>query len=305
MNLPPDDANLFYEMMFPLQLHLGRRAGILKDCPDVAAYKKLPFETMLKARDALVEHPDWIDRYCEENPDGRTPDEIAILRGWKHAVAGTFVLERLLAKHAILVDDGKKPTVYGALGLLSPLDEMFPREALPIMLKAVLLPFKGRVVLDGLYSLYNVRLGRGYAADYREIYLRAKQNGRIIERLAGDPWKVPGETSGTAALPGVATASAGRPPVRKGGRPKKEHPDPAAILSAIEPELERLIPNPAGSPAQKAAFELLKHGALLAKCATVGHDLPGALAKEWDAYNLVLKELRKVWRILKRASEEE
>lgn len=298
MNLSAEDAKLYYELMLPLQFYAGRKAGILKGCPDVAAYKDLAGEAKRKTRNALFEHREWIGQYCDENPDGRSLEELTLLRGWRHAVTGTFTLERILAKHGIFIDDGKHPTVYAAVGLMTPLDEMFPREALPVMLEAVLIPFKGRIALDGLFSLYNVRLGAGYKGDYREIYLRAKQNGRIVERLEGDPWKDPSRSEAPAA-----ERASTKP--RRAGRPKKEQPDPVSLLNTVEAELERLAPRPTGSPAQKAAFALLKESILMAKSSTLGYDMPGVLTVQWDSYNRVVKEVRKIWRILKRASPTE
>lgn len=46
--------------------------------------------------------------------------------------------------------------------------------------QAVLLPFKGQVIYDGLMQSYSVFFGGGIKGDLKEQYMRAKQRGEII-----------------------------------------------------------------------------------------------------------------------------
>ena len=57
------------------------------------------------------------------------------------------------------------------------------RSHLPLYVQTVLLPFKGKIVYDGLFQAYNIYFGGGIKRDLRESYMRAKQNNRIIESL--------------------------------------------------------------------------------------------------------------------------
>jgi hypothetical protein len=90
----------------------------------------------------------------------------------------------LLKKHAIFISKDDK--VYGVLALHDGLDDMFYPAQLPILVQAVLLPFKGQIIYDGLLQSYNVHFGRGITSELKEVYMAAKQHGRIIESLEPD-----------------------------------------------------------------------------------------------------------------------
>lgn len=71
-------------------------------------------------------------------------------------------------------------------GILDPLDEVLPSYVLPQMVQAVLLPFKGKIIYDGLLSGYNVHFGGGIRSNLNRIYTIAKQRERIITSLEPD-----------------------------------------------------------------------------------------------------------------------
>lgn len=57
--------------------------------------------------------------------------------------------------------------------------------------QAVLLPFKGSIIYDGVLQASNIFFGGGIKRDLKEIYMRAKQNNRIIERFDSAPTQSP------------------------------------------------------------------------------------------------------------------
>jgi hypothetical protein len=61
---------------------------------------------------------------------------------------------------------------------------------LPTYVKTVLLPFKGKIIYDGLIEGYNIFFGHGISTSMSNTYRAAKQQGKIIESL--DPsWQPP------------------------------------------------------------------------------------------------------------------
>ena len=61
---------------------------------------------------------------------------------------------------------------------------------LPVYVKTVLLPFKGKIIYDGLLEGYNLFFGSGISGSMSNTYRAAKQQGKIIESL--DPnWQPP------------------------------------------------------------------------------------------------------------------
>jgi len=85
-----------------------------------------------------------------------------------------------LKKHAIFIRDDE---VYGVLGLSHEIAQVEGGMSLPAMVETVLLPFKDRIVYDGLLNRYNVVLGPGIRKRLKETYMSAKRNGRIITSL--------------------------------------------------------------------------------------------------------------------------
>ena len=103
-------------------------------------------------------------------------------RGWRrYFIKGTFYIIRHLKKGTIFIGDQNK--VYSVSGLVTPLDEIVPGYALPQMVETVLLPFKGKIVYDGLFSGYNVSFGGNIRADLNRVYQVAKHKERIITNL--------------------------------------------------------------------------------------------------------------------------
>lgn len=188
MKLPREDEKLFFRLMWGLLLYVNQRRQIWPDIKSVEQYVALPLSEQTEVRSTLWENPDLIDAYVKENPDRLSLEERDIVGRWTRFVSGTFQIFRFLKKHTIFISDTSD--VYGVLGLHESLEEMFFGQPLPIMVKGVLLPFKGKIVYDGVLGRYNVLFGGGIRSRLREEYMAAKQNERIIttlepERAAG------------------------------------------------------------------------------------------------------------------------
>jgi len=180
MVLSEQDANLFFRLMWSLQHFVNQRLKLVPNCPTLEAYQKLKIKQKLKVRDALYQHAGLIGEFIESNPQGLSDDELSIVRSWQGFVSGAFFIERYLAKHAIFI---KGETVYAVVGLFDPFDLIVSRDQLPAYVKAVLLPFKGQVIYDGLIETHPILFGGGITGELRETYMAAKQNDRIVRSL--------------------------------------------------------------------------------------------------------------------------
>jgi hypothetical protein len=188
MQLSPEDAALFFKLMPALQTFANQELRIVKNLPGVEQYQKVSNEQRIKLRNAFYKRPGFIDEFVRENPFGFSPDELAIVSSWKNFVAGDFFIDRLLKKYAIFIGNNK---VYGVLALVEPLQNVLGGMPLPVYVKTVLLPFKGKIIYDGLIEGYNIFFGSGISASMSNAYRAAKQQGKIIESL--DPgWQPPG-----------------------------------------------------------------------------------------------------------------
>jgi hypothetical protein len=185
MQLSPEDAVLFFKLMPALQVFANRQLRIIKGLEEVEQYQKISNEQRIKLRNAFYKQPELIDEFVENNPTDFSHGELAIISDWKNFIAGDFYIERILKKYAIFIGDNK---VFGVLALTQPFREVLGGTPLPIYIKTVLLPFKGRIIYDGLIEGYNIYFGGGISSSIENVYKAAKLQGKIIESL--DPnWK--------------------------------------------------------------------------------------------------------------------
>lgn len=69
--------------------------------------------------------------------------------------------------------------VYMVNGIITSWEDMFFYRPLPILLKATLIPFRDKIISDGLVIPYNVCFGKGYSSEFKDIYMNAKKNKSI------------------------------------------------------------------------------------------------------------------------------
>lgn len=269
MKLSREDADLFFKLMWRLQFYVNQERQILPNIKSVEAYAALPMSDKVEVRDALWENPDFIDAYVEKNPNGLPAEELDIVRKWKRFVPGTFQIFRFLKKHTIFI--GEKSQVYGVLGLHDTLEEMFYGLPLPIMVQAVLLPFKGKIVYDGLLKGYNIFFGGGIRSGLKEEYMAAKQNDRIITTLESELVE----------------------PIKP--KPQKPARDWGP---AVDEVVQAIQPMKGGPAVQSSAFALLRASALLAQSAV---HRPDDLDELWRLEQQVRRALSRFQTTLERA----
>ncbi len=179
MKLSEQDTRLFYNLMLPLQFFVNQKLRI-HNIKCIEDYHGLSVEQMAMVRNALYENIGLIDSFIQENPENFSAEYLAIISEWKKFIKGSFFIERLLSKYAILI---QKDEVYGVLGLTQSFEELTHFADLPLYVDTILLPFKGKIVYDGFLKFNNIFFGGGIKWSLKETYMSAKQNNRIIESL--------------------------------------------------------------------------------------------------------------------------
>jgi len=272
MNLSREDADLFFTLMWAVQFYVNRQFNLLPGLKSAEEYRNVEAEEKLKVRAVLYEHiDDVLDRFVAENPSGLSDDELRIVQSWKRRVANDFYVLRFLKRHTIFISARGSSKVYGVLGLYDSLEDVLYTQPLPVLVKAVLLPFKGVIVYDGLIEWYNIMFGGGIRGDLNETYQRAKQTDRIIESLE----------------PGAEGL--------KKPKPKKPARDWRPALDGIVETTEQL--RQAETVVQTRAFGVLKAGARLAQVAA--HD-PDHLAELYKLGRRTMTALRQLETALNR-----
>jgi hypothetical protein len=271
MKLSTQDATQFFQLMWGLQFFVSQQRQLLPDVQSLEEYTTLTSARKIVVRDAVWDNPDLIDAYVEKNPHNLSAEELSIVRKWKGFVAGKFTVFRYLKEYNIFMGNSR---VYGVLGLHDALEDVFSARPLPLFVEAVLLPYKGKIIYDGLCRPYDILLGPGIRAGLNEEYLTAKQKGRIITSLESDTI-----------------------PVQPPGQRRELDKGTEAILTEIVKVSEKLR---GGTVIQSATLGLLRASAKVAQSAS---QMPDDLEELWRLARQVQTALNRFQKVLERAED--
>lgn len=174
MRLERSDAEFFYQLWFPLLDFVNRKYHI---CPETETIDQQQGVDVCDAKaiaDYLWSNTDVIKEYLTS---AELPDEyVKIVAGWGQCKQGRYILERHLKKGSVFIsaEDG---TVYMVKGLFSTWEEMLGEA--PVLLDAVLIPFRGSIISDGLVMPYRICFGKGARESFKDAYMNAKRNNAI------------------------------------------------------------------------------------------------------------------------------
>lgn len=179
MQLNEAEVEQFYAIWKPLLLFVNRRLRLVPQMLDPQFAGPWQIDRVMVLRDALWADDALREAFVAENPAGLSGEDLGIVTSWRHRVSGTFSVLRHLKRYSIFL--GEDSTVYGVMGLASPLSEVTP--FVPCYLKAVLIPFGDRIIYDSLLVPYNVHLGPGIRTDLEHRYADARERGAIVASL--------------------------------------------------------------------------------------------------------------------------
>ena len=182
MLLSQEDAELFFKLHRSLMFFVNQRLGIVPDIVSPDDFSGLPPEIRVEVRSAFLEEVDLIESFVDENPANLNEEELGIVLSWHEHVTGKFYLFRQLKNCMIFLSSEEVPVAYGVLALTEPFEDVIgPR--LPIMVDAMLLPFRDCIIYDGLLGSYNVSFGGGIKRSLNESYREAKDRQGIVTTL--------------------------------------------------------------------------------------------------------------------------
>jgi hypothetical protein len=182
MILDIGEAKKYYKIFWALLGYVNNKFSISQEFDEQVENERVLPLTTDPIREKLWSDDSLLGSFVSENPAELTDDELDIAASWKHRIKGTFFVYRYLVKHTIFIDDSSPPRAYGVHGIISPLEEIITAP-LPVMVKAVLLPFKDRIIIDGIMNTYNIRFGAGYRSNLDFAYRTAKERNGIITSL--------------------------------------------------------------------------------------------------------------------------
>ena len=180
MVLSKEDAELFYKLFFSLLNYINNKFKINNEIQKLYYGKSVDPRAVKEIADRLWENTELIDEYLTEE---KLPEEHKnIILGWKKRISGKFIVERHLKKGTIFIQ-AENREVYLVSGIISSWDEMLCGIPLPVIITAVLIPFRNVIISDGLVSVSNIFFGKNLRSEFKDIYLSAKKTGNIHSSL--------------------------------------------------------------------------------------------------------------------------
>ena len=195
MLLSREEAELFFKLHCALMQFVMEQIQGARVLASAAAYRSLPAEQRQEVVRAFLGRLDLIDAFIAANPARLSEEELGIVSSWRHLVSGRFIALRQLKKYMVLLACDEKSTAYGVTGLVDPIERVIPKP-LPAMIETVLLPFRGKIIYDGIVSAFNVTFGPGSRRGFEEGFRTAKANNGIVTSL---PWEAPASKPGVEA----------------------------------------------------------------------------------------------------------
>ncbi len=160
------DAVLFHRLYQPLLVYTAQRTGVASGVLTPEDLPPLGLDKLIEIRDQCYGKQDLIEQFCHANPFGFTPEDLESVRMWRNHIKGTFFIVKLTKEGALFLDERKDGRAYLVQPLFSTFEELLPDRP-PVRMDAVLLPFKGRIVYDGLLGSYPIYFGGGMSRSIR------------------------------------------------------------------------------------------------------------------------------------------
>jgi hypothetical protein len=185
MHLPAQDVERFYRIWFPLLYYVNQQRHLVEYFPGTWGKGSIEPSAAVTLRDALWADDSLHEAFIAENPAKLPPVDLALVASWKYRIAGSFFVIRYLKKYTVFLSGEKPIRAYAVMGLVSPIEDIIG-PYLPIYVKAVLLPFEGKIIYDSLLVPYNVSFGGGYRRDLNAQYRNIQEREGITTVLAPD-----------------------------------------------------------------------------------------------------------------------
>ena len=181
--LSSEDYLLYLKLNQSLLAFVAQKLNSKSKVKNREDFLKLTVEEMLRIRNSLMRNIQLIDEFAKSNPCNFTASELEIIRSWKNYVSGAFFVVKYTRDGAIFLEEaGKNPKAYQVLALGTPFSEVISIPP-PVRVDAVLLPFKGRIIYDGLIKKDNILFGSGIARSVRAFCDRAIMEHGLVKSL--------------------------------------------------------------------------------------------------------------------------
>ena len=176
------EAEQFYKIWWQLLAFVNNKFSISREFNKQVQRKKVQLITAAPIRDKLWDDDSLLESFVSENYAKLSDDDLGIAASWKHRITGNFFIYKYLEKHTIFLDDKTPAHAYGIHGILCPIQDVLI-SPLPIHVKAVLLPFKDKIIYDSLINCNHIHFSSGFRSDLSFKYKNAIERYGTITSL--------------------------------------------------------------------------------------------------------------------------
>jgi hypothetical protein len=182
MKLTETECKLFFNLYHPLLLFINQQRRIIADVFTVAGLREKSSEQLQSLRTILYQCPHIFDYFISKNPFHFASNELEIVASWKKWLVGRFFIFRETNYYTIFLSNVKPMKAYAVIALNNAFSKIFP-EPLPVYIETALLPFKDKIITDGIFCRYRLEFGSGFIRNLHQSYLEAVDNEGIITSL--------------------------------------------------------------------------------------------------------------------------
>ncbi|MDR1677755.1 MAG: SEC-C domain-containing protein [Deltaproteobacteria bacterium] len=173
--LSPSDCKLFYETWYGLLSFINDKMKIIRKKIYPVYPNQVTDEEMIPIRFQLWDRPRLMDEYLAVAKI--PPEKIKLIKSWRsHFKHEQYILLEYLPDCAVMVYGQKgQLTKYAVKGLSRPISDTIQQE-LPLLVDAVLLPFKNTIIYDGFFAILPVSYDDGNLyKKVKRLHLELKQ----------------------------------------------------------------------------------------------------------------------------------
>lgn len=178
--LSKEEAKFFYKIMNQLIYFANSRFRLVSNFPkpEEGTWAE---EDIQKITEKIFSKPEIINSFYSENPAMLNKEEIEIVKSWK-----TFVKDKFVAfshgKNIVFLSSEKEPKTYEVMGICEEVSGLLPFE--PIMLEAILIPFKGKITYTGSFRFFPISFGGGFKRGLKADFQVSKNKFGVITSLS-------------------------------------------------------------------------------------------------------------------------
>lgn len=183
--LPPKDVERFYRLYHSLLAFANRRLNVIRGLETREQILRTPIEKVAELRERFFRSPEIIGDFVSENPARLSKEELEVVKSWKNHRKGEFYLMSHGKAHSVFYDP-KARRAYGVVALMDPFEKVVPHDP-PVLVKGVLLPFRGRITYDSILNYFPIHFGGGMRRSFRAETGDAIRKWGVITSLDGEP----------------------------------------------------------------------------------------------------------------------